>query len=128
MRGGAPAAVAHDGDTPSVAGDLRRVLGLVLGEPLPLAVRAWDGSHAGPPDAPTLRVSTPAALRRLVGAPSELGVARAYVAGELEVEGDLEAVLALRERTERRHAVHGSTLGAALRLARQPRVLGRPPT
>lgn len=64
----------------------------VLGGPLPIRIRAWDGSETGPPEAPTLVVSR-RALRRLVYSPGELGLAEGYLAGDLEVEGDLAAGL-----------------------------------
>ncbi len=60
-----------------------------LGGGLPVRLRAWDGSEAGPIDAPTVVVSSPDALRRLLYRPNELGLAQAYVAGEIDVEGDL---------------------------------------
>ena len=70
-----------------------------LGPDLPVRFEAFDGSSAGPPDAPaTLVVRSERALRRLVTAPGELGIGRAYVAGDLDVEGDIYAVLALRTR------------------------------
>ena len=47
----------------------------------------------GPVHGPgTLRVS-PRALRRILWSPAALGVGRAYVAGDLEVDGDLLVVL-----------------------------------
>ncbi len=61
----------------------------MFGGTLPLRLRAWDGSSVGPEDAPTVVVKDPAALRRLVFAPGELGLAQAYVTGEIDVEGDL---------------------------------------
>ncbi|MER5429287.1 cyclopropane-fatty-acyl-phospholipid synthase family protein [Streptomyces sp. NPDC002588] len=67
----------------------------LLGAPLPVRVRAWDGSQAGPPDAPTLVVRNRRALRRLLFKPGELGLARAWVAGDLEIEGDLYLALDL---------------------------------
>jgi len=71
----------------------------VLGRDLPVGFRAYDGSVLGPPDAPaTIVVRTPDALRRIVTAPGELGFARAYVAGDLDLEGDVFAALALRDR------------------------------
>lgn len=63
--------------------------------PLPLRVRAWDGSEAGPTRTPALLVRHPNALRRLLWRPGELGLARAWVAGELDVEGDLYQALSL---------------------------------
>lgn len=51
--------------------------------------RAYDGSSAGPADAAvTLEVRTPRAIQYLAGAPSQLGLARAYVSGDLEIIGD----------------------------------------
>ena len=71
----------------------------VLGTDLPVAVRAYDGSSVGPPDAPAaIVVRSPDALRRIVTAPGELGFARAYVVGDLDLEGDVFAALALRDR------------------------------
>jgi len=69
----------------------------VLGPDLPVAIRAYDGSAAGPADAPaTIVVRSHDALRRIAFAPGELGFGRAYVAGDLDVEGDLFAALELR--------------------------------
>ncbi|GII26219.1 class I SAM-dependent methyltransferase [Planosporangium mesophilum] len=73
----------------STAVRLGRLLERMLRTPVPLRVRAWDGSEAGPADAPVLWVRDRRALRRLAWQPNELGLARAYVAGEIEVEGDL---------------------------------------
>jgi cyclopropane-fatty-acyl-phospholipid synthase len=56
---------------------------------LPLRVRAWDGSEAGPAGAPVLVLRSRQALRRIMWHPGELGIAQAYVTGELDVEGDL---------------------------------------
>ncbi|GAA3501877.1 cyclopropane-fatty-acyl-phospholipid synthase family protein [Streptomyces prasinosporus] len=75
-----------------------RLKGLVeqlLGTPLPVRLRAWDGSQAGPPGAPTLVVRNRRAVRHLLWKPGELGLARAWVAGDLAVEGDLYAALDL---------------------------------
>ncbi len=54
----------------------------------PLRVRAYDGSEAGPSNARvTLDVRSSRALAHLVSAPGELGLARAYVSGDLDVTG-----------------------------------------
>ncbi|MHB9861222.1 class I SAM-dependent methyltransferase [Streptomyces sp. YIM S03343] len=78
-----------------VAPRLKHLLEQLLGAPLPLRVRTWDGSQAGPPDAPALVVRHRRALRRLLWKPGELGLARAWVAGELDIEGDLYTALDL---------------------------------
>ncbi len=50
-------------------------------------VEAYDGSVAGPVDAEVvLRVQSRKALSHLVSAPGELGMARAYVSGELDID------------------------------------------
>jgi cyclopropane-fatty-acyl-phospholipid synthase len=74
----------------------------LLGDDPPVAVEFWDGSRLGPVDPPaTLTVRSPDALRRMVASPGELGLARAYVAGDIEVDGDIYAILDLRERLPR---------------------------
>jgi cyclopropane-fatty-acyl-phospholipid synthase len=76
----------------SVAAALRQTLSIVLGaESPPLRLRAWDGSEAGPADAPVVVVRSRRALRRIAWAPGQLGLGRAYVAGEIDVEGDIFA-------------------------------------
>ena len=71
----------------------------MLSDDLPVALEAYDGSRLGPEGARTrVLVRSPDALRRMVTAPGELGLARAYVAGDLDLEGNVFDVLALRER------------------------------
>jgi cyclopropane-fatty-acyl-phospholipid synthase len=65
----------------------------MLGEPFPVRVRAWDGSESGPPDGPVLVVRHRRALRRLLWRPGELGLARGWVAGDLDIDGDLYEAL-----------------------------------
>jgi len=64
--------------------------------PRDFAVRLWDGStwepEAGQEARFTLVVNTPAALRALLRHPDELALAEAYVYGDLDFAGDLEAV------------------------------------
>ncbi|MGH9303205.1 MAG: class I SAM-dependent methyltransferase, partial [Acidimicrobiales bacterium] len=70
-----------------------------LGSDLPVRFEGYDGSAAGPIDAPArIVLKSKDALRRIATRPGELGFARAYVAGDLEVEGDIFAVLSLRDR------------------------------
>jgi len=62
----------------------------------PVAITTWDGGRVGPDDPPaTIRVRSAAALARLFQAPGQLGFGRAYVAGDLDVEGDIFAALEL---------------------------------
>jgi cyclopropane-fatty-acyl-phospholipid synthase len=71
----------------------------MLGRDLPIAFEAYDGSRCGPADAATtIAVRSPDVLRRLITAPGELGLGRAYVAGDLDIEGDIFTALELRHR------------------------------
>ncbi len=118
---------------PTAAELLGPLLDGAVGADLPFRVRFWDGSGIGPHEAPvTLVIARRRALRRLLWAPDEIGLARAYVTGDLEVEGDLfvalERVLELirpddivGRRPDARILV--GLAAAALRL----RVLGPPP-
>ena len=102
---------------------------LLVGAPVPLSIRCWDGSEAVVEGAPTLVVRNRRALRRLLYAPGELGIARAYVSGDLDVEGDLYATLSLPDelpsrpdlRVDRRALAR--LIGPLLQLG----VLGPPP-
>jgi cyclopropane-fatty-acyl-phospholipid synthase len=60
-----------------------------FGGRLPVRLRAWDGSEAGPATGPVLILRSRQALRRMLWHPGELGLAQAYVTGELDVEGDI---------------------------------------
>ena len=72
-----------------VADRLADLLKTTAGVDPPVRIRAWDGSEIGPEDGPVLVVRTRRALRRLLWRPGELGLARAYVTGDIDVEGDL---------------------------------------
>ncbi|MDK1348412.1 class I SAM-dependent methyltransferase [Streptomyces sp. 378] len=87
----------------------------LLGAPLPVRIRAWDGSLAGPPGAPTLVVRNRRALRRLLFKPGELGLARAWVAGDLDIDGDLYTTLDLMAGLVWERGEDARTLAQALR-------------
>jgi cyclopropane-fatty-acyl-phospholipid synthase len=75
------------------AGRLAVLLTHALHIPPSLRIRAWDGSEAGPPGTPVFVVRHRRALRRILYRPDELGLVRGWVAGELDVEGDLYEAL-----------------------------------
>ncbi len=67
----------------------------VAGPDAPVEFKAYDGSSAGPPGAPVrITVRSPVAVAYLAQAPGALGLARAYVSGHLDVEGDMYTALA----------------------------------
>ncbi|KAA1379699.1 SAM-dependent methyltransferase [Aeromicrobium fastidiosum] len=73
----------------NIASSLLSLTEETLGLKLPIRLRAWDGSEAGVPGAPVVVIRSKRALRHIIWKPGELGVARAYVQGDLDVEGDL---------------------------------------
>jgi cyclopropane-fatty-acyl-phospholipid synthase len=85
---------AQQAGTQSVAGLFEPLLGVVLGGAPPVRFEFWDGSFAGPEEGPNVvKVQSPHALRRMIWSPGELGIGRAYVAGDLDVQGDVFTVL-----------------------------------
>ncbi|TLM72170.1 methyltransferase domain-containing protein [Pseudarthrobacter sp. NamB4] len=71
---------------------MAKALAVVLGTPeIPLRLRAWDGSEAGPEGAPILEFRSRRALRRILWSPGQLGLSRAYVAGDIDSPGNIFA-------------------------------------
>ncbi len=71
----------------------------LFGPDLPIGVRAYDGTVMGPVNAPAILViRSKDALRRIATSPGEIGFARAYVAGDVEIEGDIHAFVELHKR------------------------------
>ncbi len=90
----------------------------------PPAVRTWTGETWGPDDAAaTLVLTHESALRVTLMPPSDLVAAEAYVFGDIEIEGDIFALLAFGAGLDeaRRHPVK------ALRLMRRLRKLPEAP-
>lgn len=84
--------MTRDRPTAPRTGAAHRLLPLaerILGARLPLRLRAWDGSIAGPEGAPVVVLRSRRALRRLIWQPDELGLAQAYITGDIDIEGDL---------------------------------------
>jgi cyclopropane-fatty-acyl-phospholipid synthase len=80
----------REGLTPTHA----QLFGLLVDERLPIAFRSYDGSRRERSGAVgTVEIRRPRALRYLATAPGELGLARAYVVGDIEIHGDLHATL-----------------------------------
>ncbi|GAU68592.1 putative cyclopropane fatty acid synthase [Streptomyces sp. NBRC 110611] len=105
------------------AGRLTKLAEEVLGAPLPVRIRAWDRSESGPPGAPVLVIRHRRALRRLLFKPGELGLARAWVAGDIDVEGDLYTALdLLAELIWERGPAAKPQRAAALRALARPEI------
>jgi len=98
-------ATERDGDRPGGQPggtiEMRRLLLHLLGEvPTGIRIDVYDGTSLGPDDAPVkVRVVSPDFFHRVVtGLARELAFSRAYVAGDIEIEGDLEGILEVRGR------------------------------
>jgi len=81
---------------------LAEVFERIAGPDAPVAFRAYDGSRAGPEDSPvTITVKSPVAVSYLAQAPGALGLARAYVSGHLDVDGDMYTALSRMANAQR---------------------------
>ncbi|GAA3159329.1 class I SAM-dependent methyltransferase [Planomonospora alba] len=73
---------------------LAEIFEKVVGPGAGIGFTAYDGSKAGPSGADvTIEVKTPIAVAYLAQSPGELGLARAYVSGHLDVHGDMYTLL-----------------------------------
>jgi cyclopropane-fatty-acyl-phospholipid synthase len=74
---------------------LAEVFESFVGPDAPLEFAAYDGSRAGEPgSAVKMTVRSPVAVAYLAQAPGALGLARAYVSGHLDLDGDMYEALA----------------------------------
>ena len=81
--------------------DVASFVSAVFNNELPFRVEAYDGSVALPSANSaghdlTLKILRREALTRVLTHPGELGVARAYVAGDLDIDGELDALFDLK--------------------------------
>src|SRR5665213_472177 len=115
--------VTHGGGGPpggGVAAALAPMITALVDRHAGVGFRFWDGSTLGLDSAVgTIDVRSPDALKRIVWAPGELGLARAFVAGELAIDGDLfEVLVALRDAMPRElRRIDPRTLAATVRAA-----------
>lgn len=104
-------------EVPPSRSGIAPLLGDLLMDPeVPVAIEAYDGSRWGPADpVATIVVVNELALRRFATAPGQLGLGRAYVAGDVDVTGDLLAGMdALARRPPRLSVQSVLALGRAL--------------
>lgn len=104
----------------------------LLGAAIPLRLEFWDGSTLNPAETvATLRFKSPDAIRRLMWMPNELGLGRAYVSGDVEVDGNLfDVITAFRDAKPTGIDVTSAVkaLPIAVRAARKVGAFGGPPT
>jgi cyclopropane-fatty-acyl-phospholipid synthase len=81
---------------------LAEVFQAFVGHEAPVEFAAYDGSHAGAQGSEVkVTVRSPVAVSYLAQAPGALGLARAYVSGHLDVEGDMYEALVRMTRAQR---------------------------
>ncbi len=81
-----------------IAVNVADVFEKLIGRDAPIEMIAYDGSRTGATGSGVrVHVKSPRALRYLAYNPGELGFARAYVSGDLEIEGDLYTALRVVE-------------------------------
>lgn len=86
----------------SAAFRVRAIFESALAIPIPVRVRCWDGSISGPDDSPvTVVFRHRRAIRHVLWSPNELGLVRAYITGDLDIDGDIFALLTLPQLVER---------------------------
>lgn len=111
----------------AVADTLRPIAEMFLGSPLPVRVQCWDGSTLGPDDAPaTLRIER-TTIRRMRWAPGELGLARAFVTGDIDSTDSVVEALTVLSRITPPHTSKREAIGEIVRASDRLRVLGPPP-
>ncbi len=104
-----------------------------LGDEIPIEIACWDGSRAGPSTARwQVNIVNRRGLRRLLWVPNELGFARAYVSGDIEIEGDLLAGLNMLEQVSDPNSGPGvridtDTRRAVMKAALRLGLIGLPP-
>ena len=78
---------------------VRAIAHALLGPELPIRIQLPDDSAIGPSDAKaTLVLRSDNALKHIVRSPGELGIARAYVSGAMDIEGDIWHFVDLQDR------------------------------
>jgi cyclopropane-fatty-acyl-phospholipid synthase len=110
-----------------VATAIAPLLQYFFGGPPPVRFEFWDGTALGPAQGDTVQVRSPDAVQRLLWSPGELGLARAFVMGDIAFEGDIfELLAALHSATPDRIHVGSPLPWQAMQAARRLGVIGRP--
>ena len=77
---------------------LGQIFGELFGWDAPVRFSAYDGSTAGDPSATLgIRLTNPRGVSYLATAPGSLGLARAYLKGDLELEGVRREAMGLEQ-------------------------------
>lgn len=128
----APRPSTTDRPTPAADQVAPLLCGLLGTEPggvgLQVRFELWDGSTFGSPTTDeVVHITSPDALRRILWSPNELGLARAYVAGDIDIEGDIFTLIAaLRDRVRSNMSFRVRDVATTVLVARQLGLIGKP--
>ncbi len=134
-----PAARAPSGPPSGAAALMAPLLEVFFPDGLPVRFTFWDGTELGAdlvdltypregdPAENAVHIASPNALRRLLYAPGELGLGRAYVAGDLDFTGDIFGVLGPLEHHVAGHKVGLGDLRTLVGATVRAGALGPPP-
>ena len=124
-----------EGKRAGIATELAALVQPIVGGTCPSGYAPGTGSEAGPDQTGSQAsavaiLRSPDALRRLLWSPGELGLAQAYVTGELDVEGDLKTAFSnvwstVRERGVSKRRLSAAAARHAIATARRLGVIGR---
>lgn len=90
---------------------LAEVFEAIAGPDAPVEFQAYDGSTAGTRGSEVkITVRSPIAVSYLAQAPGALGLARAYVSGHLDVDGDMYTALSRLSKAQQMHISWGERL------------------
>ncbi|MGV9310270.1 class I SAM-dependent methyltransferase, partial [Nonomuraea sp. NPDC003727] len=100
----------------------------IVGADTNIAFMAYDGSKAGPDGADVrIEVKSPIAVAYLAQAPGELGLARAYVSGHIDVHGDMYTLLDRMWNITTNDLTLGEKIEAVRALGTKPLLMRVPP-
>ncbi len=118
---------AEHGHGDGVAAVVAPLLDHFFSGPPPVRFEFWDGSALGETQGDTVQVRSPDSVRRLLWSPGELGLARAFVMGDIAFEGDIFELLATLHAASPEPIHVGSRLPwQAMQAARRLGVIGLP--
>lgn len=111
-----------------VAQTLRPMLSALLAADAAVDIEFWDGSalRADSP-AGAIRVHSPRALQHIIWSPRELGLARAYVSGDVDFDGDIIDLMAELRTSSPQRASLMRTFPEMLRAVNALGLAGRRP-
>lgn len=115
-----------------VAPTIAALLDPISSRDLAIRIVAWDGSSAGPAGAPAVRINSANALRRLIWNPGEVGLAHAYIMGDIDSPDDIAVVYerlrqAIRDRNAAAIDFTSRNLDRVTALLGRLGALGEPP-